>query len=467
MGSTAAVVTNPVTGLDTVYVNAPDGYLYAMDAASGTILWNSLGHPLLPAVSERRSPSTRSSTTHYSPAMGRGLECARRPAAVGLLTVCFLVAAAAPAGAANNGRSVPMGRPRAHQTSSSNPSPLFEGLQTLVSMPPGAIALIQTGSKITVDSAGVGDVATGQPIATDDTVRIASVSKAFNWAVALSLVTQKKLSLTDTIGRLLPFLPSSWAPVTLAELLHHTSGLPDYIHSAAFLDLLRADPHAELTPLQLLSYVTHQCPLFTPGSRYGYSDTDNIVVGLMVEKVTHESYEAALAQEVTGPLDLTGTMLPDNPELPEPYVHGYAVEPGAPPEDISTYLNPGLAWASGGMLSTPAELTQFMRAYVRGAFTDGTTRKQQFQFIPGNSGPPGPGTNSAGLAIFRYLTTCGTVYGHTGNFPGYTIFAAATADGSRSVTVIVNEQLNDNPVSPVFTQLRAVEGLGVCTALQP
>jgi D-alanyl-D-alanine carboxypeptidase len=380
------------------------------------------------------------------------------------LTAFLLVAAAAPAGADHNGP----GRPSGDGAPAHVSPALTEGLQALVSMPggpPGAIALVQTGSRTIVDSAGVGDVTTGQPIAPDDTVRIASVSKAFNGAVALALVAQRKLRLTDTIGRLLPFLPRSWAPVTLAELLHHTSGLPDYIHSSAFLDLLRADPHAELTPLQLLGYVTHRCPLFTPGTRYGYSDTDNIVVGLMVETVTHGSYEAALAHEVTGPLGLTRTTLPDNPELPEPYVHGYGIEPGAPPEDISTYLNPGLAWASGGMLSTPAELNQFMRAYVRGSFTDRATRKQQFQFVPGNSGPPGPGTNSAGLAIFRYQTACGTVYGHTGNFPGYTIFAAATADGSRSITVIVNEQLNDNPVTPVFTQLRAVEDLGVCAAL--
>jgi len=106
-----------------------------------------------------------------------------------------------------------------------------------------------------------------------------------------------------------------------------------------------------------------------------------------------------------------------------------------------------------------------MRAYVRGAFTDRATRRQQFQFVPGGSGPPGPGTNSAGLALFRYATSCGTVYGHTGNFPGYTIFAAATANGSRSVTVIINEQLNENPVTPAFTQLQTVWGLGVCAAL--
>jgi len=399
--------------------------------------------------------------------MGRGAGGQRRAATLGLLTVFLLIATAAPAGADHQGPR----RPLVDRTSSHgslDSSPLSEGLATLVSMsggPPGAIALVQTGSHIHVDAAGVGNVSTGQPIAPDETVRIASVSKAFNGAVALSLVTRKKLRLTDTVGRLLPFLPRSWAPVTLAELLHHTSGLPDYIHSSAFLDLLKADPHAELTPRQLLSYVTDQCPLFTPGSRYGYSDTDNIVVGLMVETVTQGSYESALAQEVTGPLNLSKTTLPDNPGLPEPYVHGYAIEPGAPPEDLSTYLNPGLAWASGGMLSTPAELNQFMRAYVGGAFTDRATREQQFQFVPGTSGPPGPGANSAGLAIFRYQTACGTVYGHTGNFPGYTIFAAATADGSRSVTVIVNEQLNDNPVTPVFTQLRAVEGLGVCAAL--
>jgi len=345
---------------------------------------------------------------------------------------------------------------------------LQAGLDRVVSTPggpPGAIAVVQRGDRVLVSTAGVGDVSTGAPIGVDDAVRIASVSKAFSGAVALALVGQKRLKLSDTIGELVPSLPKAWYPVTLEQLLHHTGGLPDYIKSEAFLDVLRADPHAVLTPMQLISYVAGQCPLFTPGTRYDYSDTDNIVVGLMVEAVTHGSYEQALAEDVTTPLGLTKTTLPDSPDLTEPYIHGYDVEPGSPPTDISTYLNPGLAWASGGMLSTPAELNQFMRAYVRGAFTDRATRRQQFQFVPGGSGPPGPGTNSAGLALFRYATSCGTVYGHTGNFPGYTIFAAATANGSRSVTVIINEQLNENPVTPAFTQLQTVWGLGVCAAL--
>jgi D-alanyl-D-alanine carboxypeptidase len=253
--------------------------------------------------------------------------------------------------------------------------------------------------------------------------------------------------------------------VTLAELLHHTSGLPDYIKSPAFLKLLSADPHVELTPVQLLGYVAGQRLEFQPGCRYDYSDSDNIVVGLMVEAATHGSYQTALADEVTTPLHLVKTTLPVDASLSEPYVHGYDIDAGTPPVDISTLLNPALAWASGGMLSTPAELNQFMRAYVRGALTNPATRSRQFEFVPGGSGPPGPGVNSAGLAIFRYQTNCGTVYGHTGNFPGYTIFAAATSDGSRSVTMIVNEQLNDNPVTPAFTMLQSAEGVAVCSAL--
>ncbi len=378
-----------------------------------------------------------------------------RHVVIGLSAACCLVVSlVAPAGASHRGEP---------------PTSLSSGLHRLVTMPggpPGAIALVQVDRAVRVTTAGVGNVVTKAPPSSNDTVRIASVSKAFSGAVALSLVTHRKLRLGDTIGERLPALPESWGTVTLAELLQHTSGLPDYIHSDDFIDVLKADPHAVLTPMQLLSYVTDDDPEFTPGTRYHYSDTDNIVVGLMVEAVTRGSYEQALAQDVAAPLHLTETTLPDTPDLTEPYLHGYDIEPGMPPSDISTYLNPGLAWASGGMLSTPAELNEFMRAYVRGTLTDPVTRSRQFQFVPGASGPPGPGTNSAGLAIFRYRTPCGTVYGHTGNFPGYTIFAAATADGSRSVAVIVNEQLNDNPVTPVFTQLRVVDGLGVCAALR-
>ena len=310
---------------------------------------------------------------------------------------------------------------------------------------------------------GVAELGAEDPPALEDHMRIASVAKAFSGAVALSLVTEGDLKLSDTIGHRLPGLPKAWYPVTLAQLLNHTGRLPDYIKSPEFLEVLKADPLIHLSPLQLLGFVANTG--LVPGHGYDYSDSDNIVVGLMIEAVTGKSYEAALADEVTNPSHLDKTFLPSDVHLPVPYVHGYDVTEGVPPLDVSMFLNPALAWASGGMLSTPSELNKFMRAYVRGAFTSSAIRKKQFTFVAGNSGPPGPGTNAAGLGVFRYRTPCGTVYGHTGNFPGYTLFAAATGDGRRSMEVIINEQVNDHPVTPAFTLLRHIDGLAVCAAM--
>ena len=125
-------------------------------------------------------------------------------------------------------------------------------------------------------------------------------------------------------------------------------------------------------------------------------------------------------------------------------------------------------WASGGIVSTPLELNRFIRAYAGAKLFSRNVQAQQLRFVPGNSEPSGPGQNSAGIGIFRYRTRCGTVYGHTGNFFGYTQFAAATLNGRRSVTVSINEQLNQTSTGQalaVFRRLRAAEATAVCAAL--
>jgi len=331
--------------------------------------------------------------------------------------------------------------------------------------PPGAIAVVRVGTVTHVVSAGVANTTTEAPPLASDVSRIASVSKAYSGAVVLALVAKGKMSLDDTIGRLLPNLPKAWSAVTVAQLLQHTSGVPDYIKSPDFLKGFQANPQEVLTPNQLLDFVAKDPLLFSPGKKYHYSDSDNIVLGLMVEAVTAQTYEAALSKYVTTPLNLPATQLPASSALSSPYLSGYDVEAGQAPQDVTMLLNPGLAWASGGMVTTPAELNSFIGAYAAGKLTNSSTHRRQFVFIPGGSGPPGPGVNSSGLAIYRYATSCGTVYGHTGNFPGYTIFAASSANGGRSVAVIVNGQFQDMPANPQYTALRAAWGLGVCAAL--
>ena len=171
---------------------------------------------------------------------------------------------------------------------------------------------------------------------------------------------------------------------------------------------------------------------FRPGSRYEYSDTDNVVVGLMAEAVTGQSYEQLLARYVYRPLALVHTSLPRTVRMPRPYLHGYEIETGSPPRtSVSSSIRRGPGHP-GGIVSVPAEVGRFFRAYVGGRLFDAATRGRQTALPAGSSSPPGPGVNSSGLGVFRYRTRCGTVYGHTGSFPGYRLFAAASADGRRS-----------------------------------
>jgi len=330
--------------------------------------------------------------------------------------------------------------------------------------PPGAIVTLRRGSRITTFSAGVADVeARRKPRATDH-MRIASVAKAFSGAVALRLVARGKLELSDTIGELLPNLPSTWSAVTLRRMLNHTSGLPDYTQSDGFRMQAEKDPQGFVSPARILGWVERDPLVFPPGSRYEYSNTDNIVVGLLAERVSGRPYGRLLREIVFRPLGLTRTSFPSSPRLPRPFIHGYLVEPGSSPEDVSTFLNPSGAWASGAIVSTPRDLGTFIRGYLGARLFPASLQRQQLRFVAGGeSSPPGPGRNSAGLAVFRYRTRCGTVYGHTGNFPGYVQFAAATRDGSRALTTSLNIPA---PTGDLLARLRAMQETAVCLLLR-
>jgi D-alanyl-D-alanine carboxypeptidase len=294
-------------------------------------------------------------------------------------------------------------------------------------------------------------------------MRIASIAKAFSGAVALNLVRAGKLGLDDTISDRLPDLPAGWGGVTLRQLLNHTSGVPDYTRSQGFVDQAQDDPRGYVSPKRIIDWVRGDPLGFVPGTRYEYSNTDNIVVGLMAEAVAGESYKRLLARIVFSRAGLRETSFPRTPALPRPFIHGYLVTPGKEPEDVSTFLNPSGAWASGAIVSTPVELNRFVRSDLGLRFFDRAQQREQLRFVRGGrSSPPGPGANSAGLAIFRYQTRCGTVYGHTGNFPGYVQFAAATATGRRAVTTSLNIPA---PTGALLKRLRSVQTKAVCALL--
>lgn len=332
---------------------------------------------------------------------------------------------------------------------------LDRALAQLVSMtggPPGAIAVVQRGSQRLILKHGVAQRSGRRSIALGDHWRIASVAKAFSGAVAVTLASRGRLRLDDTIGKRLPDLPRAWHKVTLAQALQHTSGLPDFSASAGAVEQIQTHPLAPVQPSTLISWVADQGLRFPPGSKYKYSNTDNVVAALFAQEATGLSYERVLSQLVLDPLQLRGTSLPPGYRMPMPYVHGYSGK-----QDVSEVINPTLAWASGGIVSTPLDLTRFIRWYAP---------RGRGPFRSGESDPEGPGVNDAGLALFRYRTPCGTVYGHTGNFYGYTAFIGATRDGRRSITIQVSSQFSARTGNQrAFHALRRAFSLGACAAL--
>ncbi|MDX2672742.1 serine hydrolase [Streptomyces sp. NRRL_ISP-5395] len=345
---------------------------------------------------------------------------------------------------------------------------LQRGLQALVDTPggpPGAIAVLTAGGRSEVYRAGTSQLGTGRPPRTTDHMRIASTAKAFSGSVALQLTERGALGLDDTIGRRLPRLPAAWHRVTLRQLLNHTSGLPDYTEDPTFVAELTADPRRHFDSRRLLDYVAGDRLRFRPGSAYRYSNSDNIAVALMAEAATGRRYEKLLADLVYRPLGLRDTSLPQGYRLPEPFLHGYAVDPPNAPEDVSTVLSASGVWASGGIVSTPRDLGAFVRGYAGGLGLGPAVRRQQLSFVAGSSEPAGPGRNRAGLAVFSYTTRCGTVYGHTGNFPGYTQLAAGTKDGKRSLTVSLTSQVNSTTNPRLLATLRELQEDFVCRLL--
>lgn len=214
--------------------------------------------------------------------------------------------------------AAPAGAAPPHARAGGELQEALDGLVTAPGGPPGVVVTLGRGHRLDVLTAGVADRATGRPPAAGDHMRVASVAKAFNAATALRLVSWRVLSLDDTVGTWRPDLPPEWAPVTLRQLLGHTSGIPDFSQSPGFAEALVASLLDPPPPRELLSYIEEPALLFGPGTEYRYSNSDNIVVGLVVEAATGRSYDEVFRAAVLRPARLTATSLPVDADLPLP-----------------------------------------------------------------------------------------------------------------------------------------------------
>jgi D-alanyl-D-alanine carboxypeptidase len=295
---------------------------------------------------------------------------------------------------------------------------------------PGAIVYVRTPSGTRVGVAGYADQSAHISMRASDRYRIASVTKAFVSVLILQLEAEGKLDIDDPVAKYLPGVVPNGSAITLRELMNHTSGLFNYTDDDAFVN----DPFTSFsrawTPAQLLAVAFAHPPTFAPGTNWNYSNTNYIVLGLVVEAVTHEPVGQVLQERIFTPLNLTSTSFPSTIELAPDLVHGYVKLSGTPIIDISAGLNPTWGWAAGAIVSTAKDVTTFYRALVTWKVLPATQLKEMET--------PSPTARGYGLGIFNALVACGRAFTHEGDFLGWQNIAFSTANGRRQAVVMVN-----------------------------
>ncbi|MDP4505726.1 serine hydrolase domain-containing protein [Nonomuraea turcica] len=284
-------------------------------------------------------------------------------------------------------------------------------------------------------SAGVRDLASGAPASPNGHFRIGSVTKLLVATVLLQLVDEKRLALTDPIERHLPGVVPQGTKISVRQILNHTSGLYDYMHEPGYSTnrwrgtarFRHYDPH------DLLKVAfADPAKSTTPGAAWSYSNTNYVVAGLLVEKLTGRPYGQEIKRRILRPYGLTQTMIPgDKPGLPTPHARGYEAFPDGDLVD-ATRMNPSLDWAAGEMVSTGRDLNRFLAALAGGRILSSSSLAAMRTVQATDAG------FGYGLGLQEYPLPCGAkAWGHSGELIGYLTFAFTSDDGTR-MTLSVN-----------------------------
>ena len=306
----------------------------------------------------------------------------------------------------------------------------------------GYVARVDDGKGVTVVTAGLADRATGRPLGRDDQFEIGSSTKTFMATIALQLVAERRLGLTDSVERWLPGLVPSGGKITLRDLLQHTSGLFDYTADPA-LGLV-TDPHRVWTPKQLVALAVKHPPVFAPGQGWDYSNTNYILVGMILQQVTGRSPARLVQERIAGPLGLHRTYLvTDTARDTGPgYAHGYLAsltDTTRTYTDVSGWALGGWAGTAGAIVSTPSELARFLSALLSGRLLPAAQLAQMTTVVPASV----QGRDAYGLGLTRRETPCGTAWGHIGGTLGHMSFAFTTPDGGRTLVADTNIAFDD------------------------
>ncbi len=304
---------------------------------------------------------------------------------------------------------------------------------------PGILVKTYEGGKTWGYAAGVANLSTKKPMKTDFRFRLASVTKTFTATVVLQLAGENRLNLDDSIEKWLPGVIQGNGydakQITIRQILNHTSGIAEYSRTKE-ADFFK-NRNKSFTAEDLVKLGLSLPPDFAPGKGWSYSNTGYVLLGILIEKVTGNSYAEEIENRIIEPLELSNTFLPGNSSVIPGTNHarGYFQPDGASELKDITYYNPSIGNSAGDMISTADDLNKFFSYLLSGKLLKEQQLKQMLTTVPTGSAE----IVGYGLGIYETRLPNGvSIWGHSGGIPGFSTFAGGTLGGKHTLAVNLN-----------------------------
>jgi D-alanyl-D-alanine carboxypeptidase len=348
-----------------------------------------------------------------------------------LLVICLLAlvySASVPAAAASTGK------PPAFVAKL---KPLLEAQMKDLEVPGALIDIDMPGQGSWTTALGTSSLATGEPMNVNSYMRVGSITKSFVATAILQYMEQGKIHLADPVSMYLSGVPNG-DNITLHEVLNMTSGLFNYSEDQGLIQQILANPQRVWTPQELLAVAFQHQPNFPPGEGWHYSNTNYILLGLILEKLSGLPVEKVIQQRIFRPLGLFDTSLSsrNSAAIPDPHPQGYTLVTPTDPFLNATDWNPSWGWAAGSAISTLHDLKIWIRALATGTLLHPATQKERLEEI--QSVGYGQGIEDLG----------GGLIGHEGNIFGFQSFMGYQPEKSATVIVLANLNMARNGSQP-------------------
>jgi len=296
---------------------------------------------------------------------------------------------------------------------------------------PGMIISVKCGDFVYEKAKGFENVYTQIPMGIDRLWRIGSVTKTFTITVLLQLVQDGLIDLNDPVSKYLDFVPNG-NNISIKMLTNMTSGIFNYSEAEEFDDTLNNNPLKKWKPEELLEIAFRNEPYFEPGNGFHYSNSNTIIIGMIIEKITGNSLQSETKSRIIDKLNLNKTYVPENNLMKTDASSGYNEDSKKlilPLIDVTAKYDPSWAGAAGDIISNLENMKVYIKALAKGELLNKKTQNLRKDFYRVND------FFEYGIGWFRVNDK---YYGHNGGYPGYTNMSLYNPDTiCRFITLIL------------------------------